>query len=148
MKVPTVKAADITNMAINTAIDILKRCGCDYTLRSPDGQTYTNGKPKVRRPKKYSFKHLQITEKFNNAIPGQVIVFPAGHIPLKNLGSRITGEACRVFGAGNYATTTDAINKTVSIRVGVLAQPLAKEVERCIRNFQQSKGSTELLMHS
>jgi hypothetical protein len=144
----TTRVAHINNKAINTAVEILKQCGWDYTLRSPDGQLLTNTKAKVRRPKKYSFAHLGIAEKLNNAIPGQQIVFAAGDIPLKNLGSRITGEACRIFGKGGYTTTASVDRNTITIRVGVPSKVLAAELQKSINSIQQLQGSTQLRLNS
>jgi hypothetical protein len=136
------------NMAINTAVEILKQCGWDYDLRSPDGQVLTNAKAKVKRPKKYAFGHLKISEKLNNAIPGQQIVFDAGEIPLKNLGSRVTGEACRIFGKGGYTTTTSVERNTVTIRVGVPSKLLAAELQKSINSIQKLQGSAQPFLNS
>jgi hypothetical protein len=142
------KAAEINSKAITTAIEILKHCGWKYILHSPDGQTVTNAKQKAKRPKLHSFGHLAIAEKFAAAIPGQPIVFSAGDIPLKNLRARITGEASRVFGRGNYYTQTDAQKKTVSIITGVPAKALATEIAKSISSIQQSQSHAELRLHS
>jgi hypothetical protein len=131
------------NMAMNYAIEILKSIGAIFTVQSPDGQTITNAKKKAQRPKKYSFGHFKIAETFANAIPGKPMVFHAGDIPLINLRGRLTGEASRIFGNGNYTTTIDRGQKTVTVVVGAPAKPLAAEIAKSIRTLNQSKGRVE-----
>lgn len=148
MATPNARAVQVTNKAISTAVEILKQCGWKYTLNSPDGQILTNTKPKAKRPKVHSFTHLNIGERFAIAIPGQPIVFSAGSIPLKNLRARITGEASRVFGSGNYFTQTDAAKKTVTVIVGVPAKALATEIAMCIDNVKPASGHTQPFLNS
>ncbi len=148
MNHPHQKADEIHTKAINTAVEILKQFGWKYTLHSPDGQTLTNTKQKAKRPKLHSFAHLNIAERFAIAVPGKPIVFNAGDIPMKNLRARITGEASRVFGNGNYYTQTDAQKKTVSITVGVPAKSLAAEIAQSVNSIKQSQARTELRLHS
>lgn len=142
------KVVAMQNKAINTALEILQQCGCKFNVVTPQGQTHTNFKKQVKRPKVFSFIHFNIAERFASAIPGAEIVFNAGNIPVKNLRARLTGEATRVFGPGNYTTVSDSVKKTVTVVAGTPTKQIATEINKSIRSLNQSHGKTEVRLYS
>jgi hypothetical protein len=122
---------------LRAATGVLQRLGCCFNVEDNQGRTFTNIEPpKVRRPKKHTFKDLQITQRLRLACPGEQLVFQAPGIPLNYLQKAITAAAHRVIGAGAYASQQIG-QDTVVLTVTGVPSGFAAEVEEVMHALNQ-----------
>jgi len=101
-----VNPQEVIMRARQNALAVLAKIGDTYTVVSAEGATFSNA-PKVQRKKVYNWADLHIPERLRNAMPGEVVEFIAGDLPLKFLQSRVAGECHKLFGSKNYVTEKD-----------------------------------------